>query len=199
MTKEEALKLIESGESQNTEFKTSLSEINDAIKTLVAFGSQTEGGILLFGIKDDGTSQELCIGKETIEKLANDIKINTLSMITSKPLHPEIYVYKNPNLLAVVVGEKEAKNGPFLAFNKAYSRIGKSTHEVKIDYRSLAKAYKENLINDAGNSLDEPPSYNFCPECGHVEFRKETYSFRHGTSVVIFCNKCDWSSYRSSR
>jgi ATP-dependent DNA helicase RecG len=78
--------IIESGESETTEFKTSLAEWRDVIETISAF-SNRNGGIVLIGVADDCGIVGVDIGKNTIEKLANQIKQNTDPVI-----HPSIRV-----------------------------------------------------------------------------------------------------------
>jgi hypothetical protein len=43
------------------------------------------------------------------------------------------------------VAPDKSADRPYLAFGRRDARVGKSTHEVKMDYRQLAKAYHDHL------------------------------------------------------
>ena len=68
--------IIGSGESEITEFKTSLAEWRDVVETISAF-SNRNGGRVFIGVADDCDIIGVDIGKKTIENLANQIKQNT--------------------------------------------------------------------------------------------------------------------------
>ena len=68
--------IIEAGESEITEFKTSLAEWRDVVETVSAF-SNRNGGRVFIGVSDDCDIIGVDIGRNTIEKLANQIKQNT--------------------------------------------------------------------------------------------------------------------------
>jgi len=57
-----------SKESDCVEFKYSLAESKDIVKTVAAF-SNTHGGNIYVGIQDDGTVLGVEIGKNSVEKL----------------------------------------------------------------------------------------------------------------------------------
>ncbi|MBA7646936.1 hypothetical protein ES703_54704 [subsurface metagenome] len=73
-------------ESENVEFKSSLSLTNKILETLSAF-SNCNGGRVIVGIDDKGHIKGMDIGRNTIENLANKIKRNT-----DPPLFPSINV-----------------------------------------------------------------------------------------------------------
>ena len=64
-------KLIEAGESQTVEFKTSFDR--ETIETLVAFAN-TSGGVVLVGIVDNGAVKGVNLGKETLNDWLSQIK-----------------------------------------------------------------------------------------------------------------------------
>lgn len=66
---------IMAGESETTEFKTSLAEWKDVIETISAF-SNKNGGKIFIGVGDKCEIIGTNIGKNTIEVLANQIKQN---------------------------------------------------------------------------------------------------------------------------
>ena len=77
----EVKELIEEGESQNIEFKDSLSLKKEIGETVSAF-SNTRGGTILIGISDFGGVKGVEVGKRTLEELANYLKMNTDPHIT---------------------------------------------------------------------------------------------------------------------
>ncbi len=142
--KVEISKLIEKGESERVEFKTSLSEWKDAIKTLVAF-SWMKGGIVIFGISNSRKILGVEIGKGTIEDLANNIKQKT-----DPKIYPNIKILEieNKNVILVEIGK--ISDEPVLCFGKAYKRVGKSTHQLSRDEykRVILERHKEELRFD---------------------------------------------------
>jgi len=76
MDEKELVKLIEKGETERVEFKESLSDWKEIVKTISAFGN-AKGGTVLIGITDEGKIKGLQTGRKTLEDLANKIKENT--------------------------------------------------------------------------------------------------------------------------
>lgn len=124
MNEEELKKLIKGGESESLEFKSSLSEWKKAIETLAAF-AWTTGGKIIFGISKSEKIIGVDIGKGTIEKLANDIKLNT-----DPKIYPKISVKKVNGKNIILVGVEKVSDEPVLAFGRAHKRIDKSTHTL---------------------------------------------------------------------
>lgn len=71
-----AAELINKGESETLEFKTSLS-LKDEIGACVSAFSNTSGGIILIGVTDKGGVVGVGIGANTIENVASYIKRHT--------------------------------------------------------------------------------------------------------------------------
>lgn len=71
----EIVKLLNEGESEEVEFKPSLSQMDKILECISAF-SNTRGGIIVVGVSDKGKVLGVDIGKRTIENLANMIKQN---------------------------------------------------------------------------------------------------------------------------
>jgi len=76
----ELVKLLEEGESETVEYKPSLSQTDKILECVSAF-SNTNGGTLVIGVKDNGEVVGVDIGKRTIENLANRIKQHTDPMV----------------------------------------------------------------------------------------------------------------------
>ena len=163
--------IIEAGESEITEFKTSLAEWRDVVETISAF-SNRNGGRVFIGVADDCGIIGVDIGKNTIEKLANQIKQNTDPVI-----HPSIRVEEiggKEGGQVIVVDTIESEQKPILAFGRAFMRVGKSNQKLGYDeIRNLAiktsKIYwDERVCEDAGpEDIDEEKVRWFLKEARH--------------------------------
>ncbi len=191
MTNDQVIKLLKLGETQYVEFKESLSSLPDAIKTLSAFGNQKSGGLLFFGVRDDGTIKKIEIGKNTIEQLANEIKRNTLSMKWAEPLIPEIHIVSDLAILLLIVSDKDVKRGPYFAYGYRYKRSGKSTHKVSVNYSIFTKFFNTHLHPTDSNDLPEL-NYAFCPDCGSGEIVKSGTDIEGDLITSIYCKECEW-------
>jgi len=118
-------------ESESVEFKPSLSQIDNIIETVSAF-SNTKGGRIEIGRRDDGIVVGVQIGKDTIEKLSNQIKQNT-----DPPVYPSIEILKTGGKDIILVSVEESKSKPTFAFGRAFKRVGKSNH--KLGYEEIRK------------------------------------------------------------
>lgn len=125
MQSEEVRRLIQQGEGQRIEFKTSFSEAREAIETLAAF-THADGGTVLFGVRDDGTIAGVQLGKKSLEDFANQVRSNTESRLT-----PRIYqcAIDGKSVVAVVV-EKGAPDQVHFAYNRPYIRVGKTNQPM---------------------------------------------------------------------
>jgi len=151
--------IIESGESEITEFKTSLAEWGDVVETISAF-SNRNGGRVLIGVADNCDIIGVDIGKKTIENLANQIKQNTDPVI-----HPSIRVEEidgKQGKQVIVIDVDESTPKPVIAFGIAFIRVGKSNQKLGYEgIRNLAlqtsKVYwDERICDDASlEDIDE--------------------------------------------
>jgi len=62
------IELIDQGESETLEFKKSIGEWKEIIKTITAFAN-TRGGYILIGVSKSGKLPGIDIGKDTIQHL----------------------------------------------------------------------------------------------------------------------------------
>ncbi len=77
----------------------------------------------------------MSIGDNTLEKLANRIKLDT-----DPSIYPEISSKKLDSKDIILIEVKESHDKPVFYKDKAYKRIGKSTHRLKAsEMRKLAK------------------------------------------------------------
>jgi ATP-dependent DNA helicase RecG len=160
MTDKEIIDLLKKGETSKVENKPSLSDTNRIIEVVCSFAN-TEGGIVLIGIKEEKENIEdritgVDIGKETIGRLANRI-IDTID----PPVYPRIEVTKvfGKNIIAIEV--TEGRDKPYTASGKPFVRIGDVTKQMKrseyekmlID-RNKTKLWFDAQICDSANWKD---------------------------------------------
>ena len=140
MTEKQLLELIQRGESQSVEFKTSLSLRKQIGKTISAFAN-TSGGTVLIGVSDNAVCKGVDIGKKTIEDLANWIKENT-----DPPIYPEIKVHKLNGKEIIKVLVKESDEKPAFFRTNAFQRVGKTNQRISASkIRELAKQERVKL------------------------------------------------------
>lgn len=135
MQTEEVMALIQQGEGQNIEFKTSFAEKREAIESLCAFAN-ADGGTVLLGVRNDGTLCGVSLGKKTLEDLANRVRSNT-----EPPLTPRIYectVQGKDVVRATVEGLPAHK--VCLAYGTAYIRVGKTNQAMSLDQLSQLRS-----------------------------------------------------------
>ncbi|MGQ4915201.1 MAG: RNA-binding domain-containing protein [Candidatus Asgardarchaeia archaeon] len=132
---------IMKGESETIEFKKSLSEIKEIIKTISAFAN-TKGGKVIIGVNDNGEIVGVKLGKDTIERLINAIVQNT-----NPRVYPEIFTEKINDKNVIVISVSERKDKPIFAFGRAYIRSGKNTLQAdrEIIVQLLRESYGESF------------------------------------------------------
>jgi len=139
----ELTKLIKKGESETLEFKPSLSQKDNICKAVSAF-SNTKGGTILIGVSDGGRVSGLDVGRKTLEDLAGYVKGNTDPSIFPSIKQIEI---NNNKIIAITV--EESKEKPVFFKDKAYKRVGKSTHRISAsEIIKLAKESGEKVYWD---------------------------------------------------
>lgn len=189
--------LLSKGEGQRVEFKSSLAQTKKGIQSLAAMAnSNKSGGHIIFGVDDNGKQVKgFALAKNSQEKLANTIKSNVVSFRTSAPMVCHINYYKSLNVLVVSVSKREYAEGPYIAYGRLYERIGRSTHLIKEDPRSLILTFKQNA-KDIGST--DPLGYRHCPDCGNKELHRGHYPvIRNFSSDLVACNDCGWKVYAS--
>ena len=138
-------KIISQGESETVEFKKSPSESKEIIKTISAFAN-TKGGTIFTGVSNSGKVLSVEIGKDTIERLVNQITQNT-----DPKIHPRITVEKIDEKQIIIIKVKESSDHLVLAFGRPYRRVGKSTLQMSKDEyeRSILEKHKDKLYFDS--------------------------------------------------
>jgi len=126
--------LIKQKESENLEFKSSLSESKETIQTISAFANK-KGGKIIIGVSPSGEILGLQIGKKTIEDLANKIKDNT-----DPKQFPEVGIEKINSKNIIVIKVEEGESKPVFASGGAYKRVGKTTQRISSEeIRKMAR------------------------------------------------------------
>jgi len=117
-------KLINGGESETTEFKTSFQK--EVIETIVAFAN-TRGGYIFIGLKDDGAITGVTASNETIKDYINQIKNATEPSLIVDIIPEEI---SKKQILIVQVDEFPVK--PVGMKGKYLKRVKNSNHQMNL-------------------------------------------------------------------
>ena len=142
--------MIRSGESETLEFKGRPNDdLKKYLKTMVAF-SNTRGGIIIFGVGDDGK----VIGLEGDANKIRDQIIDTVITNISPLITPGIYNYSIDGKDLVIVEINPLVNS--LAYLRAdgpekgtYVRIGASTRAVGPDEIMLLRSERSDISPDS--------------------------------------------------
>lgn len=128
MTPEEALRLIQQGESQTVEFKRTFAEANDAIESLCAFAN-ADGGAVFFGVANDGSVVDPCVGENTLENFANRIRERIYPQI-----QPHIYYpLPVPDHVIAAVKVAKASKGKVYFLGRPLFRSGRTNQQMSWD------------------------------------------------------------------
>ena len=122
MNKQFILNLINNGESETVEFKTSFDQ--SAIETMVAFAN-TKGGHIIIGVTDAGKINGVQLGKETIQQWINQIKANT-----SPAVIPDATVLAVDHKALVIFAIEEFPVKPVSCRGKYLKRIKNANHHM---------------------------------------------------------------------
>ncbi len=126
--------MISDGETEQTEFKPSLSQKDRIMESVSAF-SNTRGGTILVGVSDRGDITGLDVGRSTQEDLAGYVKRNS-----DPPVYPSIGTvhFERKTLLFVTV--KDSSEKPVFFQDKAFKRVGRSNQRISShEIRMMAK------------------------------------------------------------
>jgi ATP-dependent DNA helicase RecG len=137
--------LVAQGEGQQLEFKRSLAELEIAVRTLVAFAN-TEGGTVLFGVRESGEIVGVEAGQTGKEQLVNKVTAST-----DPVLYPSVEFVKVNGKTVIIVTVAESENKPHLAGGRAYKRVGTTTVQLRRD------EYERLLLGRRASEYDHPP------------------------------------------
>ena len=164
-------------ESEKLELKKSLNEWREIIISLSAF-SNKKGGKIIVGVDEKGEPGRLEVGRNTIEELANKIKMHT-----DPVLYPSINVktYGLGEIIEIEIAESD--NKPVFAFNQAYLRVGKTNQ--KISNQELREIIKRYTLVDFDNQpyMKATPAKIIWDDKLIKEVAKEHYGLKIKSSV----------------
>ncbi len=118
MTPEEIRALIARGEGQQLEFKRSTAELETGVRAAAAMAN-TDGGHVLFGVRDDGTVVGVQIGAQTRERV-----VQALTNNTDPILYPTVEHVDLAGRTVIVAKVTESEDKPILVRGRAYKRVG---------------------------------------------------------------------------
>ena len=148
--------IILQGETETVEFKQSFNKT--VIETLVAF-SNTKGGKVLLGVKNDKTIVGVSITEETVQKWINEIKQNTEPAII-----PDVETIQVSGKKIIALNIVEFPVKPVSFKDKYYKRVLNSNHKM-----SLTEVANKHLQTING-SWDYYPDPNH--GLNHISFKK---------------------------
>ncbi len=120
-------KSLKAGEGERAEFKKSLAERDQVLETVSAF-SNTGGGVILIGVDPNGKVTGVDVGKNTLETLANEIKLKT-----DPKIFPSINVVEVSGKQIIQVGVDEHPVKPVWIGDKVFERVGRTNQRVPLE------------------------------------------------------------------
>ncbi|MBI9070660.1 MAG: putative DNA binding domain-containing protein [Melioribacteraceae bacterium] len=191
MTRRELFKLIESGEGLQIEFKQKFSSHEKIAKEMVAFAN-TKGGVIIFGIRDNGKIQ----GVESEKGEAGLIK-EAAEKFCEPPISYLIEYFDVDEKEIVCCTINEAKVKPHrLQDYESELLINKAQVYVRVNDKSVP-ASKE-MIRILKAHSEEKKLYKY--SIGKLEKAVFEYLDEHeSVSVKELCNAANTSARRASR
>lgn len=123
-SKQDLIQLLETGENEQIEFKTSFDR--EAVESLSSFAN-TKGGSVLIGIEDNGGIKGVNVGKKTLQNWNNQIKQScTPSILPDTDIIP----YEDKKIVVLTISEYPVK--PMCCKGKYYKRVNNSNHQMAL-------------------------------------------------------------------
>jgi ATP-dependent DNA helicase RecG len=114
------------------EFKRSLAEVETGVRAAAAMVN-TDGGHVLFGVRDDGTILGVEIGAQSKERVVRAITDNT-----DPTLYPSVEYVELDGRTVIVVTVPGSKDRPYLVRGRAYKRVGAADVQMsRAEYERL--------------------------------------------------------------
>lgn len=129
---------LASGESESIEFKRSTALLKEAIQTLCGFANH-KGGVLYFGVSDDGAIVGQSVTDDTLKNIANTVKLNT-----DPKLYPQIEKVEIAGKACVRVCIEQSPLKPHIAYGRPYLRVGTTTQQLSQDQYQLLLQQRNN-------------------------------------------------------
>ncbi len=146
MDTNELKKLVELGESETLEFKKSLAEQANALKTAAAFAN-SHGGWILFGVKPDNSIIGVDIGVNTLENLAEAFHQQTDPII-----YPSINTVAIDGRTVIAVRVPAGTDKPYTYKGVAYKLVGRTTQQLS------RSEYERMLLDRHTNGYETLPA-----------------------------------------
>jgi ATP-dependent DNA helicase RecG len=124
MNEQLIIDLLNKGESETVEFKSSFDQAT--IETLTALAN-TKGGYVIIGVTDAGKINGIQLGKETIQQWLNQIKANTFPSLIPDATTTTI---DHKNVVIFIIEEFPVK--PVSCKGKYLKRIQNANHQMTI-------------------------------------------------------------------
>jgi len=141
----ELIERISNGEDSFTQFKEQAVSAKDLAKEFVAF-SNTEGGIIIFGIADDGEIKGL--DKYEIEKIGQLIG-NTANENVKPPIHPLVQNMTIADRKVMVIFIKNGSNKPYKTSGGVfYTKSGADKKRISDEELRRLLAQSQRLFAD---------------------------------------------------
>ena len=125
------------------EFKESL-RLKDGIGETASAFSNSDGGTVIVGLSNSGGVPGVDIGKNTLEELANYIKMNT-----DPRIFPSVKIKEVDGKNVVMIEVEESVEKPVFFKNHAYKRVAATNQRISSsEMRKLAKESGERIYWD---------------------------------------------------
>ena len=140
--------LAKRGESENLEFKTSTASIVSGMQTVCAFLNSEHGGVVIFGVKDDGK----IVGQEVTDKTSKEIAAE-LNKIEPRAKIDVKHVSVADNRQAIILVANAGEKAPYTYDGRSFMRNQSTTMRMpKEEYIYLHNRNNpelwENLTSD---------------------------------------------------
>jgi predicted HTH transcriptional regulator len=181
--------LIEQGEGPHTEFKRKISSPRKIARSMLSFAN-SRGGIILFGVDDDGT----IVGVES-EKTEVELIRTAGTLFCDPPIIPavEVIAYKGKDVVAAIIKESNDKPHYFVE-----SDNGQGTERVYIRIKDKSIIASNEMINIMHEQNITAPPMTIA--IGNNERRLFDYLERHKRiTLKDFVTLVNISERRASR
>lgn len=127
--------LVRNGESEAVEFKSNFDK--EAVETAVAFAN-TNGGIILVGVSDEGKIVGTSVGRESLS-----VWVNQISQVTEPAIIPDAEVKVVEGKTVVLIRVHEFPIKPVSVKGRCYRRVGNSNR--LLSPREIAELHLESI------------------------------------------------------
>ena len=147
-TLDDIVRIAAQGESETVEFKATTAESEGAAKTVAAMANRS-GGVVLIGVRPDGTVAGQHVSERTQEKLAEQLR-----RVTPGPIMSVTMVPTGGELSVIVVRVDGSPLRPYRWNGRPFVRVGATTQQV-------TEEHAQRMLLDAihtGQRWEDEPS-----------------------------------------